>query len=242
MIDTKTEIDLVGALSACAERAEACRKCDISHKRDKMVFSDGNPYARVMIVGEGPGETEDRTGIPYVGPAGDLLDKMLASIGLDRNNDVYIANVLKCRASEFAGYVKNRPPTRDETANCSEYLLEQIRLVNPTVILATGAPAAKALVGDPNFAITRQRGKWYEGPYGIPTLVTFHPAYILRLRGDELPKAKRLVWDDLKALKARLDGGNIMLEGGRPDCTEARHHAPPIEKPTPKTLQPQLFS
>lgn len=243
MTNTTKSVDIVAALSECASRANACTKCEISKTRDKMVFADGNPLARVMIVGEGPGETEDRTGIPYVGPAGDLLDKMLASIGLDRTT-VYIANIIKCRASEYAGYVKNRPPTRDEAANCSEYLLEQIRLVSPDVILATGAPAAKALIGDPNFAITRQRGKWYQGPYGITTLVTFHPAYILRLRGDELQKAKMLVWTDLKALRARLNGNDIELVGGRPDCTEAHHRATPAQasRTIGKTLQPQLFS
>src|SRR5579862_978944 len=166
------------ALAAQAAAADACRRCAIGSSRTKTVYADGNPYAPLMVVGEGPGEQEDRVGRPFVGPAGELLDKMLAAIGQDRTN-TYIANVLKCRAAiDFQHQRRNRPPAADEIEHCREYLREQIALVKPQVILALGAPAGKWFVGEP-FSVTRQRGVWRDYD-GIPLMITFHPAYVLR--------------------------------------------------------------
>jgi DNA polymerase len=157
-----------------------------------------------MVVGEGPGETEDLLGLPFVGRAGELLDKMLAAIGLPRE-DVYICNTVKCRPTlHEGGKLRNRAPTPHEMANCRPYLDEQIDVISPAVILALGAPAAKSFLGS-DFGITKGRGRWYEGPNGIPLMVTFHPAYVLRQGGMALTDTKRLVWSDLKQVRAKLD-------------------------------------
>jgi len=156
-----------------------------------------------MAVGEGPGETEDRLGRPFVGRAGALLDQMLAAIDLPRE-DVYICNTVKCRPTlTDGGSVRNRPPDPAEMANCRPFLDEQIEIVQPDVILALGAPAAKSFLGS-TFQITKQRGSWYSGPSNIPLMVTFHPAYVLRQTGAEITGVKRLVWTDLKLVRAKL--------------------------------------
>jgi DNA polymerase len=157
-----------------------------------------------MVVGEGPGETEDQLGRPFVGRAGQLLDRMLGAIGLPREA-VYICNTVKCRPT-FAGTngPRNRAPELEEMANCRPFLDEQIEIVAPDVILALGAPAAKSFLGR-DFQITKMRGRWYAGPSDTPLMVTFHPAYILRQTGGEIEAVKRLVWSDLKAVRAKLD-------------------------------------
>jgi uracil-DNA glycosylase family 4 len=157
-----------------------------------------------MVVGEGPGETEDKLGRPFVGRAGQLLDKMLLAIDLPRE-DVFICNTVKCRPTLDDGVrLRNRPPDPDEMANCRPYLDEQIEIVQPRIILCLGAPSAKSFLG-PKFSITKQRGQWFEGPSDIPLIATFHPAYILRLTGGEIEATKRLVWGDLKMIRKRLD-------------------------------------
>ena len=157
-----------------------------------------------MVVGEGPGETEDKLGRPFVGRAGELLDKMLGAIDLPRE-DVFICNTVKCRPTIDDGKkLRNRAPEPIEMKNCRPYLDEQIAIVRPEIILALGAPAAKSFMGD-KFSITKQRGQWFEGPEGIAVIATFHPAYILRQTGGELNAMKRLVWEDLKRVRARLD-------------------------------------
>ncbi len=192
------------ALQAAAARASACRACAIGAQRRNNVYGEGDPLADLMLIGEGPGETEDRLGRPFVGRAGELLEKMLGAIGLARE-DVYIANTVKCRPTlQGERGLKNRAPVPAEMANCRPFLDEQIEIIRPRVLLALGAPAAKSFLG-PNYAITKQRGRWERGPLDIPLLVTFHPAYVLRQTGGELTAVKRLVWDDLKAVRARID-------------------------------------
>lgn len=191
-------------LAKAASVAAACRKCQIGYDRRNNVYGEGNPCARLMCVGEGPGETEDLLGRPFVGRAGELLEKMLAAIDLPRE-DVYICNTVKCRPTLHEGdKLRNRAPTPHEMANCRPYLDEQIELIAPAVILALGAPAAKSFLGS-DFAITKGRGRWYEGPGGIPLMVTFHPAYVLRQGGMALTETKRQVWSDLKMVRAKLD-------------------------------------
>ena len=189
------------------ERAEtvaaACRKCEIGYTRCNSVYGEGDPCARLMVVGEGPGETEDRLGRPFVGRAGQLLDQMLAAIDLPRE-DVYICNTVKCRPTlNEGGKLRNRAPEPLEMANCRAYLDEQIDIIAPAVILALGAPAAKSFLG-PRFQITKGRGNWYEGPGGIALMVTFHPAYVLRQTGNSMIGVKRDVWTDLKMVRAKL--------------------------------------
>jgi uracil-DNA glycosylase family 4 len=191
-------------LARAAAAAAACRKCQIGYERRNNVYGEGDACAALMIVGEGPGETEDQLSRPFVGRAGELLNRMIAAIGLARE-DVYICNTVKCRPTNPGprGPV-NRAPTPDEMANCRPYLDEQIAIVRPRVLLALGAPAAKSFLGR-DFQITKMRGRWYEGPHGIALMVTFHPAYILRMTGGEMTAVKRLVWNDLKAVRAKLD-------------------------------------
>ena len=184
--------------------ASACRKCEIGYQRRNNVYGEGDPCARLMVVGEGPGETEDQLGRPFVGRAGQLLDRMLAAIGLARE-EVYICNTVKCRPTlPGTNGPRNRAPEPEEMENCRPFLDEQIEIIAPEVILALGAPAAKSFLGR-DFQITRMRGRWYAGPRDTPLMVTFHPAYILRQTGGEIEGVKRLVWADLKAVRAKLD-------------------------------------
>lgn len=191
-------------LEHAAGVAAACRKCAIGAQRRNNVYGEGDPCAQLMVIGEGPGETEDLLGRPFVGRAGQLLDKMLGAIDLARE-DVYICNTVKCRPTlPGPRGPKNRAPEPLEMSNCRPYLDEQIDIIHPRVILALGAPAAKTFLGR-DFQITKMRGQWYEGPQGIPLMVTFHPAYLLRQTGGELTAVKRMVWNDLKAIRTKLD-------------------------------------
>ncbi|MEO8893436.1 MAG: uracil-DNA glycosylase, partial [Coleofasciculaceae cyanobacterium] len=154
------------------EHCNNCYRCDLGATRTHAVVGRGNPKAPIMIIGEGPGQNEDETGLPFVGKAGQLLEKILAAVELDTEQDVYIANIVKCRPPS------NRVPTTDEIAACKPYLLEQIRLVDPKIILLTGATAVKGLTGNKT-GITKIRGTWmeWEGRLCMPIL---HPAYLLR--------------------------------------------------------------
>ncbi len=191
-------------LEEAATAAAACRKCAIGYERRHNVYGEGDPFARLMVVGEGPGETEDEFGRPFVGRAGQLLDRMLLAIGLPRK-DVYICNTVKCRPTlPGPNGPRNRAPDANEMDNCRPFLEEQIAIVAPEVILALGSPAAKWFLGS-DFQITRMRGRWYIGPRDTPLMVTFHPAYVLRQTGGQIDGVKRLVWDDLKAVRAKLD-------------------------------------
>ncbi len=197
-------LDRAQALAALHARVDACRRCAIGSTRTKVVCGVGDPHARLAIVGEGPGENEDRIGEPFVGRAGELLTKMLAAIGLTRA-DVFITNTIKCRATaDEGGRLRNRAPLQEELTNCRQYLDEELAVVQPRVILALGAPAAKTFLGA-GFSITRQRGIWYACPAGTDLMVTFHPAYLLRLTGGEMTKVKKLVYADLLAVRSKLD-------------------------------------
>jgi len=190
-------------LANAAAIVERCRKCEIGSTRLQSVYGEGDAWARLMVVGEGPGETEDKLGRPFVGRAGQLLDKMLLGIGLPREV-VFICNTVKCRPTLDDGVrLRNRAPTPQEMANCRPYLDEQIEIIRPKAILCLGAPAAKSFLGA-RFSITKQRGQWFEGPSDIPLIATFHPAYILRMTGGELEASKRLVWADLKLVRTKL--------------------------------------
>jgi uracil-DNA glycosylase family protein len=196
--------DRRSALDELRVEVDACRRCAIGSTRTKVVCGVGDPNAKLAIVGEGPGENEDLRGEPFVGRAGELLTKMLAAIGLARE-DVFITNTIKCRAtSEESGRLVNRAPMQEEIASCSEYLHRELGIVRPKVILALGAPAAKSFLGA-GFSITRQRGIWYVGPGDVDLIVTFHPAYILRQTGGNMAGVKKLVWADLQAVRRKLD-------------------------------------
>src|SRR5579864_2053917 len=199
-----------GRLASLRSQVAACRRCAIGYTRTQAVCGVGSPRSPLVIVGEGPGENEDRQGEPFVGRAGELLNKMLAAIDV-RREDVYITNTIKSRATiEEGGRIFNRAPTPDEMANCREYLDRELQIIQPRIILALGAPAAKSFLGR-DFSITRQRGIWYAGPNGADLMVTFHPAYILRLTGGNMNAVKQLVWSDLLAVRGKLD--QIAAEG-----------------------------
>ena len=149
----------------------ACRGCSLWETRHELVFGVGNESSEVMLIGEGPGEQEDRQGVPFVGPAGKLLDDMLAMIGLDRSR-VYIANIVKCRPPH------NRDPQPDEQAACEGWLQRQIELLQPKLIVCLGRIAAMALI-DPSFRITREHGLWFERG-GRRIMATYHPSALLR--------------------------------------------------------------
>ena len=167
-----------------------CTRCKLHKKRKHIVFADGNPNADLVFVGEGPGADEDATGIPFVGRAGKLLTQMIEAMGLQRK-DVYICNVVKCRPPE------NRQPEPDEVTTCSPYLVRQLEVVNPKVIVCLGATAAQTIL-ETTQGISRFRGQWQDFR-GKKLLATYHPAYLLRN-----PAAKADVWKDLQKVMAEL--------------------------------------
>jgi uracil-DNA glycosylase len=184
-------------LAELARQVSVCTKCDLALNRTNTVFGTGDPRSPLMLVGEGPGENEDATGLPFVGRAGKLLDDILGAVDLTRN-DVYLTNTVKCRAAvEEGGRMKNRPPRAGEIRACNPYLQGQMEAVRPQIILCLGGPAAKTLI-DKDFRITKDRGKWYDLAGGVKAMATFHPAYVLRQRGDDLQTAKRAVWRDIQ--------------------------------------------
>jgi uracil-DNA glycosylase len=180
--------------AALREIALACTRCRLAEGRTQVVFSDGNPEGRLMVVGEAPGANEDRTGLPFVGAAGKLLDLLLASIGLSREQSVYICNVIKCRPPG------NRNPRPDEIESCAPYLRRQIELVRPEAILGVGTFAAQLLAGK-DIPLGRLRGEVYSYQ-GTPLVVTYHPAALLRNSNWT-----RATWDDLQLLRRVLDDG-----------------------------------
>jgi uracil-DNA glycosylase family 4 len=161
-----------------------CKRCRLCERRTNIVFGDGSAKAELVFVGEGPGHDEDIQGLPFVGRAGKLLNQMIEAMGLQRR-DVYICNVVKCRPPE------NRAPEKDETATCSPFLLRQLDVIQPKVIVCLGAVALKALLGADK-GITQLRGQWLEYR-GTRLMATYHPAYLLRN-----PNAKGDVWKDLQ--------------------------------------------
>jgi DNA polymerase len=195
------------SLASLAVAATACRRCGLCETRTTVVFGEGAPRPRLMFVGEAPGADEDRTGRPFVGRAGQLLTKMIQAIGLSRE-DVYIANVLKCRPPE------NRPPRPDEVATCRPFLEEQIRLLAPALVVALGNHAVRALL-ETDRGIGSLRGRVQSSRFGVPILPTYHPAYLLRT-----PEAKREAWQDLQ-LAAKTVGLALPTRGGVPGASPA---------------------
>ena len=188
-------------LEELARQVAVCTRCDLALNRTNTVFGSGDPYSPLMLVGEGPGENEDATGLPFVGRAGKLLDDILAAVDLTRQ-DVYLTNIVKCRAAvEEGGRMKNRQPRTGEIRACNIYLQGQTEAIRPKIILCLGGPAAKTVI-DKDFRITKDRGKWYEVDGGVKAMATFHPAYVLRQRGDDLQNTKRLVWKDVQNVYA----------------------------------------
>ncbi len=188
------------SLFAVRERVSACTKCaHLACSRTQTVFGVGNPDADLMFIGEAPGADEDQQGEPFVGRAGQLLTRILKAMNFTRE-DVYIANILKCRPDMPAGSFGNRPPTPTEMQTCRPYLVEQIDIIQPSVLVALGAVAVEGLLGT-RAAMREMRGRWHTYN-SIPLMITYHPAYLLR---NQAPSEKRKVWEDMLQVMERLE-------------------------------------
>ncbi len=185
-------------LAEIRKKCENCNKCELSKTRTKLVFSDGIANSKLMLIGEAPGYWEDQKGQPFVGKAGQLLDKIFQSVGLSRKENVYICNILKCRPPN------NRDPLPEEKAACREYLDAQIDIIKPRIILLCGKVALSSFV-ETSCGITKMRGKWFDGPYGAKMMPIFHPSYLLRNDSREKGSPKWLMWQDIQEIKRAYD-------------------------------------
>lgn len=178
-----------------------CTACKLSTGRNQVVFGEGNPRAQVMFIGEGPGKNEDLQGRPFVGRSGELLTRIIENgMGLSRAS-VFIANIVKCRPTVDLQMQRDRPPEPDELAACSPYLLRQIELIKPQVIVTLGNPSTRFILNT-RAGITTLRGKW--GSYqGIPVMPTYHPSFVIRNGGEHSP-LKKDVWEDIKQVMQRI--------------------------------------
>ena len=178
------------------------KDCELKKNSNNIVFSDGNPNAKIMIIGEGPGANEDLEGVPFIGRTGELLDKMLLSINLDREN-VYITNVVNYRPPD------NRNPTKEEIIRYLPYLTKHIEIINPKILILLGSAALNAITGD-NQTISNVRGKWIDkkiGKCSTSLIASFHPAFLMRQ-----PDQKKLSWTDLKMIKKKILELKISIE------------------------------
>tara|TARA_B100000282_G_C31694603_1_gene473202 strand:- start:122 stop:832 length:711 start_codon:yes stop_codon:yes gene_type:complete len=189
-------------LSNLKEKISLLKNCNLKKNANNLVFSDGNPNSKIMLIGEAPGANEDKEGLPFVGRAGILLDKMLASISLDRTK-VYISNVVNFRPPE------NRKPTDEEISRYLPFLIKHIEIINPKILILLGSTALNALIGNKE-VISKARGRWYEKKVGNsnPSIIaSFHPAYLMRQ-----PDQKKLAWVDLKMVREKIKKMGIKLE------------------------------
>jgi DNA polymerase len=190
-LSTGQKLAQLGAMDE--NEVRGCIKCGLCKTRTQTVFGEGSPDARIFFIGEGPGETEDLTGRPFVGKAGHLLDKMIAAMGL-RREQVYIANIVKCRPPG------NRAPAPEETSSCTPYLERQLAIIRPEVIVTLGLPATRYMLQN-NESMGRMRGQFHSWR-GIKLMPTYHPAYVLRQYTEQTRAA---VWSDLKQVMGLLD-------------------------------------
>ena len=185
-------------LEQIREKCKNCQKCPLAKSRTNTVFSDGVPNSNLVLIGEAPGYWEDKKGLPFVGKAGQLLDKIFASVGLSRQKDVYICNTIKCRPPE------NRNPLPEEKVACKEYLQAQLDILKPKIILVCGNIALNTMLPNER-GITHARGKWFDGPYGSKMMPIFHPSYLLRNDSREKGSPKWLMWQDIQEIKREYD-------------------------------------
>ena len=201
-IKTKPTLEnSLAKLEILKKKIEAIQNCDLKKNSSKIVFGDGNIQSSIMIIGEGPGQKEDELGKPFVGDAGNLLNKMLKAIKIERQK-IYITNVVNYRPPN------NRKPEHSEINRYSEYLKEHIAIIDPKILILMGSTAMEAILGS-NKKISKERGQWKEviiGKKNYKVLVTFHPAYLLRK-----PDQKKFSWEDLKVIRKEIDDQNIMI-------------------------------
>ncbi len=187
-------------LDSIREKCLSCTKCPLSKTRNNIVFSDGIPNEKIMLIGEAPGFYEDQQGKPFVGKAGQLLDRIFASVGFTRK-DIYICNTLKCRPPD------NRNPLPDEKEACWEYLKAQIDIIHPKIILLCGNVAVQSILGNVG-GITKIRGQWFQGGeivHGAKLMPIFHPSYLLRNDTREKGGPKWLMWQDIQEIRREYD-------------------------------------
>jgi DNA polymerase len=184
-------------------KASTCDRCELAKTRANVVFGEGNPDTPLVIVGEGPGANEDATGRPFVGRAGALLDQVMKECGMTRKH-VFIGNVVKCRACIIEnGRSRNRPPQPAEIEACTPWLEQQLRIIQPLVILCLGAPSAKLIIHS-NFRMTQERGKFYESKYAPYAIAALHPAYILRQAGEVFEQYRAFLAQDIMAARRKV--------------------------------------
>lgn len=190
------------ALNNLAQHVASCTACGLACTRTQTVFADGTPTSQLMIIGEAPGQQEDETGKPFVGRAGKLLTQLLAEVGIIRATDVYIANILKCRPPN------NRKPLPEEVATCLPFLVQQIKLVQPKLLILAGSTAVEGILGIKT-PISKLRGQHFETPFGVPAMPIFHPSYLLRNPSTDAEKPKGLTLADLSLAKQLLDESSL---------------------------------
>ncbi len=196
-----------GSIKLLREVALSCTRCDLHKTRTQVVFGEGpnQPEVDVMVIGEGPGEDEDAQGRPFVGRSGRLVDSLLKQAGLPRET-LWVTNIVKSRPIAVEnGQVKNRPPNTKEIKACEIWWRNEVLLLKPKIILCLGATSAKTVTANKGFQITKDRGVWLPGPEDTEVLVTFHPAYILRLREPQLSEVKQQVIEDMRQVAQRRE-------------------------------------
>lgn len=241
------ETGVARVLEKLREESLGCFDCGLAQRRRNVVFGEGNPRSPLVLVGEGPGEQEDLTGLPFVGRAGQLLDRALGDNGLSRA-EVYICNTLKCRACDWVeGKPVNRPPTDAEVAACKRWLMPQLEAIAPEVVLCVGAPSARNLIKR-DFRITQERGKYFRTAFARCGVATLHPAYILRQQsaahdgGYSLLVADiRLAWETALRLRRHAEEGRAKPFEFGLGVVEVADSVPKADEQGPAT-QLELFS
>jgi len=200
------EGSISGRMQALRDKAVLCTDCEeLMKTRTQVVFGTGNPEAKLVFVGEAPGESEDESGVPFVGRAGQLLDKVLEENGLSRK-DIWITNIVKCRPTiEFpGGSLGNRPPKVSEIKACKKWLDSELSIISPIVIVCIGGPSASVIIHK-GFKMTEERGKWFtDSPYAPFAMAVYHPAYILRMEGEFYERARKLLVADIADAKKKF--------------------------------------
>ena len=185
-------------LEQLRQECSTCQRCPLGKTRTKSVFSAGVPNSKIVLIGEAPGYNEDMTGEPFVGRAGQLLDKILESVGFSRQKNIYICNTLKCRPPD------NRDPLPEEKTACRPYLDKQLEILKPKIILLCGKVALTSFL-DTKLGISKVRGQWFDGPNGAKMMPIFHPSYLLRNQSREKGSPKWLMWQDIQEVKRMYD-------------------------------------
>ncbi len=190
--------DISQKLNEIENACRSCKKCSLCNSRTNIVFGDGVPNEKIMLIGEAPGFNEDQQGKPFVGRSGKLLDDILASVGFFRDKNIYICNTVKCRPPE------NRNPLPEEKIACRGFLDKQLELLKPKIIILCGAVAVNSML-DTKLGITKIRGQWFDGIYGAKMMPIFHPSYLLRNPSRNVGSPKWLMWQDIQEIRKVYD-------------------------------------